>query len=327
MTLERGRISVLLSSVGAVLAIAVVLSVTARSTMPSSGPVYDDAFWRVWGDGKAEVSSYDLVYPRYGNPGKGLAITIFVTEPFSDSLRVKADAGRHSSSDVFPAMKLNLIQDFQTGVYDYNEETSSFVGLAPAGGRPAGSLCKVSFSSQEWCGHTWLQVLPRMDRYEIAGHSYFDGEADRRANLPAPAGGVSEDQLMFWVRGIGQPLLEPGQTAEVPYLPSLQSSRHHHRQLTWTRARLTREAGAREISTPAGKFNVEVYRTEIESGGSRAYYVDLAAPRRVVRWESSDGERGDLIASKRMKYWTMNQPGGEGVLKELGLSQRAPRTP
>ena len=38
-----------------------------------------------------EIASYDLTYPRYGEPRPGLAVTIFVTEPFSAEARVKAD--------------------------------------------------------------------------------------------------------------------------------------------------------------------------------------------------------------------------------------------
>src|SRR5678815_4531164 len=94
------------------------------------GTARADDFWQHWGDGKA--------------------VLIFVTEDFSDSLRVKADPGKHPASDVYPVLKLNFVRDFQTGVYDYNVMTSTFLktesGFAPA---------KVSFSAQEWCGHTY----------------------------------------------------------------------------------------------------------------------------------------------------------------------------
>jgi hypothetical protein len=111
-------------------------------------PAYDPEFWRTWGDGRAELAGYDLTYPRYGKPRNGVAVTIFVTETFSNSARVKADPGKHPPSDEFPVMKLNLIKDYQTGIYDYNDMLSSFVGLAPVNGLPPGSLTKASFSSQ-----------------------------------------------------------------------------------------------------------------------------------------------------------------------------------
>ncbi|HNF59796.1 MAG TPA: hypothetical protein PLN89_09495, partial [Elusimicrobiota bacterium] len=38
---------------------------------------YGDAFWKHWGDGQAEVAGYDLVFPRYGHPRRGVAVAVF----------------------------------------------------------------------------------------------------------------------------------------------------------------------------------------------------------------------------------------------------------
>src|SRR4051812_35432527 len=112
------------------------------------GTAHADEFWQHWGDGKAELDGYALTQPRYGEKREGTAVLVFVTEDFSDSLRVKADPGKHPPSDVYPVLKLNFIRDFQTGIYDYNVMTSTFLKtedhFAPV---------KISFSSQEWCGH------------------------------------------------------------------------------------------------------------------------------------------------------------------------------
>src|SRR5215467_6970606 len=104
----------------------------ADSAAPAErGPEFADAFWKRWGDGRGELCGYDLTIPRYGALRRGVAVTIFVTETFSNSRRVKADPGKHPPSDEFPVMKLNLVEDYQTGVYDYNVMTSSFVALTP----------------------------------------------------------------------------------------------------------------------------------------------------------------------------------------------------
>src|SRR5205823_5666230 len=95
-----------------------------RSTEPGRVPEFTGAFWRHWGDGRGELSGYDLETPRYGALRHGIAVAIFVTETFSNSKRVKADPGMHPAFDEFPVMKLNLVQDFATGIYDYNLETS-----------------------------------------------------------------------------------------------------------------------------------------------------------------------------------------------------------
>ena len=83
-------------------------------------------FWPHWSDNKAEMNGYRLVQPRYGAKRAGTAVLIYVTEDFSDSLRVKADPGQHPASDVYPVMKLNDVRHFQTGIYDYNVMTSTF---------------------------------------------------------------------------------------------------------------------------------------------------------------------------------------------------------
>jgi len=124
------------------LAVCWIVAAALPLLAPSSNrvapaPAFDAAFWKQWGDGQAELSGYDLTFPRYGQLRRGVAVTIFVTETFSNTLRVKADPGKHPPSDEFPVMKLNLIEDYQTGVYDYNDMTSSFVALAPVNGRPA----------------------------------------------------------------------------------------------------------------------------------------------------------------------------------------------
>jgi hypothetical protein len=170
-----------------------------------------------------------------------------VTETFSNSLRVKADPGKHPATDEFPVMKLNLVEDYQTGIYDYNDMTSSFVALAAVNGRPAGAPAKISFSSQEWCGHTFQQLLFDTHAIRATTHSYFDGEADRQSELNYPTGGLSEDALLLWARGQAGPRIAPGERREVELLGSLQASRQGHVPLSWQHATLSRSSAAAGI--------------------------------------------------------------------------------
>src|SRR2546427_254465 len=147
------------------------------------------SFWAHWGDGRAEMNGYRLVQPRYGAPRTGSAVYIFVTEDFSDSVRVKADPGQHPASDIYPVMKLNAVRHFQTGIYDYKVMTSTFARVA-SGWPPA----KVSFSSQEWCGHVYHQLLPSAGNVAGVFHSNFDGGADGEDRVPPPAGGGLPDR-------------------------------------------------------------------------------------------------------------------------------------
>lgn len=297
---------------------ATFLSCTAQAQ--TTPPSYDGTFWAHWGDGRAELAAYDLIFPRYGELRRGSAVTIFVTETFSESARVKADPGKHPKADEAPVMKLNHVLDFQTGIYDYNTMTSSFVLLEPRGKRPAGALTKTSFSSQEWCGHVWHQLLFDDDSVREVSHSYFDGEADRDARIPFPEGGVSEDVLLFWARGLGGPRVDRGKSVEVPFLPSLMSSRLAHKPLAWSRVTLAVEPKTTTVTVPAGTFEVEVKKATSSDGLVRTYYVEAAAPHRLVRIMASDGMKAELRGSERLKYWEMNDEGQEAALRRLGLT-------
>jgi hypothetical protein len=271
-------------------------------------------FWRHWGDGKAELNGYTLKQPRYGALRDGKAVLVFVTEDFSDALRVKADPGRHPAADVYPVLKLNAVRDFQTGIYDYNVMTSAFLRVAP--GWP---VAKVSFSSQEWCGHVWHQVAPRSGRLQGLFHSYFDGEADGTDDLPFPKDGVLEDALPVLLRGWNGAYLKAGETRSVPFLPSLLWVRLNHRPLAWTTAKVARAASSRTVTVPAGRFEVDVYSVEIADGRRLGFEIEAAPPFRLVRQSGPDGEELALRGSTRLPYWQLNAPGGEKHLKELGL--------
>lgn len=296
-------------------------------------PRFDERFAKHWRDGQAEIASYDLIYPRYGAPRRGTAVAIFVTEPFLARERVKPENPARADYEV---LKLNLVQDFATGIYDYNLMTSAFVATQPVGGRPAGAPTKVSFGSQEWCGNAYAQVRFDADVVRHTSHSYFEGEADRDQTLASPRDGFGEDALLLWARGLAGPALDPGQSIEVPMLRSLERVRLQHVRLAWDRATLARAAEAGHIDVPAGRFEVERWSATIvrAPGAERdvartlwTFAVEKAFPHRIVRWERDDGLRAQLVGVTRTAYWRHNAPGGERLLSGLGLAPRPARTP
>jgi hypothetical protein len=309
-----------------------------------TAPAYGTEFWSRWGDGRAELAGYELTYSRYGESRRGTAVTILVTEPFSESRRVKHELPDGQDSEVFQALKLNLIQDFPTGIYDYNLMTSTFVALEPRAGRPAGTTAKVAFSSQEWCGQVYSQAWFGRDGLLLEAHSYFDGEGDVEERLDYPADGVAEDALPLWARGLAAPALSAGERREVRLLRSLELSRLDHLEPAWERASLERSAATERIRVPAGEFEVERMTVTVAAGSTRRRYppgetqVDLPArlwsffverdpPHRLIGWSLDDRVRAELLASDRLPYWTMNGPGLERALERLGLRTRPARTP
>lgn len=294
---------------------------------PAAPLEFGAVFWSHWGDGRAELAGYDLTFPRYGEPRKGVGVAIFVTETFSNALRVKSDPGQHPKADEYPVMKLNLVRDFPTGLYDYNLMTSAFVALDEVNGRPAGSPTKVSFSSQEWCGNVYSQLLFDRDEVRSTLHSYFDGEADREGTFRTPRDAVSEDALLLWARGVAAPALAPGETRKVQIVRSLAVSRLGHQPVVLESATLMRAAAAGRVTVPAGAFDTETFSATIEGGRTWTIDVEKAAPHRIVRWTTSDGERGELLAAERLAYWKMNGAGFETELAKLGLKVRPLRAP
>lgn len=286
---------------------------------------YSTEFWRHWSDGAAELSGFELTAMRYGKARQGTAVTIFVTEPFAESNRVKADPGHHESSDEFPVLKLNLVRDYHTGIYDYNEMLSVFMGLKPSGGRSFGYPAKVSFSAQEWCGHLYTQLLPTEGGISGTAHSYFDGEADQISRIEEPVNAVYEDTVLLWARGQSAPFLTPGQTARTKMLNSLFTARGDLDKLKWLDVILERGSKQETITVPAGRFSA--VRQTVRSGDMILWSVwtEAGAPYRLVRWENSLGESARLTGSARLKYWELNAPGGEKELSKLGIRARLPR--
>ncbi len=312
-----------------VFALLISLSNGQENRAGERNVLFGDEFWKQWGDGRAELAGYELTITQYGQQRKGVAVTIFVTERFNDEKRVKAEPPKRSASGRtgdYSVMKLNLIKDFPTGIYDYNMMSSIFVALEPLRGRPAGSPVKVSFSAQEWCGHVYHQLLFDKSNVRQEQHSYFEARADSKDTLPYPQSGIAEDTLFHWARGFAGPVLVAGETVDVRMLTSLQTARLKNEGSAWKNAKLSRAGETARITVPAGMFEVEQFTAAIEAGDKWTFYIEKASPRRIIKWERGADEVGELLASERLKYWEMQADGQKAVLDKLGLSARPPRT-
>jgi len=296
---------------------------------PASAPPAPAAptFESHWQDGKAELDGYHYTITRYGQPRHGTAVMVFVTEPFSEAKRVKVDDPAANPGDTFEALKLNFVRDFQTGIYDYNTMTSLFVrsrDFSPA---------KISFSSAEWCGHVYEEMLfrPRdiADRYT----SYFEDEsADRR--VPQVKDGITDEELLVRLRGLRGEWLRPGERRTMPLLPAAFLRRLTHRPLQWTTATVERSRQDETIAVPAGRFDASTYKVSTGDGREGLFHIERAYPHRILKWEwralgkptgrgwsPSEGlDAGSLSGSARLPYWRLHNEGDEKYLKLLGLA-------
>ncbi len=264
-----------------------------------------------WHDGHAELDGYRLTVSRYGEDRAGYAVMIFVTEPFSESKKVKVNDHTKNPEDTFDALKLNLIRDFQTGIYDYNTMVSVFSRTSDF------EPVKISFTSAEWCGHVYTELLFDKTKIQVQNNSYFEDESGTRI-VPRPENLVSEDNLFILLRGLRGDYLKPGESKKVDYLPGVFYSRLAHKTAGVVAATISRRKGNERVTVPAGEFDTMVYDVSAD-GRNGVFHIEAAYPHRIVRWELAPDVRGELTGTKRLQYWRLNKEGGEEYLKELGL--------
>ena len=270
-----------------------------------------------WYDGQAEVNGYRWRGSRYGELRTGEAVAIFVTEPMSPKEHIKIDRPEDYTGPVITVLKLNLVREFQTGIYDYDTMVSAFVSVddfAPL---------KLSFSSAEWCGHVYEQLDVRWKGIEVDVKSYFQGESVQKL-LPSRPGAILGDQLFVWLRGLRGEVLAPGETRRLPYVTDPFERRLRHRDVSWGELEITRAAEPSSATVPAGTFEVLVYRLKASDERTGTVQIEAAHPHRLLSWSWARGDEvldaAELTGSQRMKYWELHTEGQEALRKELGLS-------
>jgi hypothetical protein len=102
-----------------------IISVSLVSVAASSAA----DFYAHWGDGKAELSSYKVVQPRYGELREGYGVMIFVTEDINSKTYIKVESPT-ADKDRLYVLKLNNVLKFTTGIYDYSRGKSVRKGTA-----------------------------------------------------------------------------------------------------------------------------------------------------------------------------------------------------
>jgi hypothetical protein len=278
----------------------------------AAGTAQAQDFDTFWHDGKAELDGYRLVVSRYGQNRHATAVMVFVTEPFSESKRVKVDDPKAHPSDTFDALKLNLVRDFQTGIYDYNTMVSVFVRSSTF------EPVKVSFASMEWCGNVYEEMIFGAGEIHGSYASYFENESGTIA-LGRPDGGITEDELFIRVRGLRKDFLGAGESRTLPFLPGSFYSRLSHQKQEWTQATLTRAKRPQAVTVPAGRFNTTLYDIRTGDGRAGQFWIEAAYPHRIVKWSLPPDIDGQLTGSQRLEYWKLHGEGDEKYLKGLGL--------
>ncbi len=280
-------------------------------------PARAQDFYGHWADGRAELSGYRVVQPRYGEPREGHAVLIFVTEDVHAKTLIKVESPDTPKADRIYVLKLNQMMRFTTGIYDYSVMTSVFSAVEPRAGSQPFAPLRITFTAQEWCGHVFEEVQVRDGAVLGELFSYFERVGRQSWRLDNPTGFVSEDNLLIRIRELRGPLMEEGESRSVMLLPGLWELRLRHRPRELVEAVLSK--GRPEQVDVQGRIFEAVPWTWSYGPRERTVWVDTEYPHRILRWRDASGASGELLASVRRPYWSLQSLEDEGFRAELGI--------
>lgn len=280
------------------------------------------AFWDHWGDGKAELSRYSGQISRYGELRDAEVVLIYVTEPMDRSVWIKDD--RADEDARVNVLKLNHVAKFQTGIYPYTVMTSVFSPVDDWG-RPRFQPTKITLTAQEWCGHVFHGLWAGSEQFLSEMHSYFADEGDQRRTANTPPDTLYEDGMFIQLRELDDEFLAgqaDGAKWEGHIVPRLWQRRKAHDAIEAVPASIERSETTLE-DEPVTRFELTYRREAGNEAGDQTvvYYVEKAHPRRILRWERSDGSYLELEKTTRLPYWELNEPGDERHRRQLGLEE------
>ena len=235
-----------------------VINTISKSDNPTESTKLED----YWYQGKAEINSYTLEQARYSNIHPGEAVLVFVTEDFLTDKQVKND--NYTSKKSTPILKNNIIRKFTTGIYDYSMMTSVFT---PTETQHFPKTQKVTLSSQDWCGQSFMQINQQKNKYKVQLRSYFENEGDKDFIID---GAMLEDEIYNRIRM--NPAILPLGTVDL--IPSATIIRLMHLEMKPIKAIITKKAYASsqfeaknlvtyQINYPSLKRTIEiVYQKE-----------------------------------------------------------------
>lgn len=261
-----------------------------------------EQFKQYWFDGNAEVASYKLTQMRYGEEREGHAVLIFVKEPFLENEQVKANSASDKTIDV---LKLNATKKFTTGIYPYSIMQSTFSPLSVDK-----HAVKVSASTQEWCGQTYMQLNNR-GKFDITSHSYFEGEADKSISLEQTS---LENEI--WNKLRINPTDIPTGTQNI--IPDFSFIRLKHIPVKAYQAEVIQQKNQDTLITKIAYKDLDRILK---------IYQSAAFPFKILKWEEKTSEadknftKAVLQKSMRIDYWNKNSNTFAFLRDSLQLNQ------
>ncbi|MEX2379218.1 MAG: hypothetical protein WD530_00625 [Vicingaceae bacterium] len=204
------------------------------------------------------------------------------------------------------------MRKFTTGIYDYSLMSSIF---SPINQERNVFPIKITTSSQEWCGHSWIQLNESLHHYQLQGFSYFEKESDMNKLLPKA---ITEDGLWNQIRL--NPDLIP--TGELQMIPSTQYLRLSHQDtkayLANIQLQLTNDSIKNQL--------LSIHYPKI----NRTVHIEFETkfPHHILGW-SEEKLSGDTLLTTKAKlkarikspYWSQNSLQDSSMRKKLNLTE------
>lgn len=275
---------------------------TPTPTLPAAAPLSNANYWY---QGKAEISTFDVVQARYGENRVAEQVNVFVTEDFSAKKQVKLDDAAAAGTDRVPVLKLNAIRRFKTGIYDYSLMFSVF---SPNQQKQSHAL-KTAWTVQDWCGQVFAQTNLAPDgSYRLRQFSYFETEGDTDQSFKPE---LLEDEIWTALR------IDPSRFSKIDavnVLPSILYFRFQHKPFKVEKAHISVENGEKESI---------LHLTYLDIPRKLDIRFETAAPYRIVGWEETDGgkvsSKGVLKKSILSDYWARHDNASAPLRDSLSL--------
>ncbi len=274
----------------------------------------ENKFDNYWYKNKAELSSYQLEQARYGEIHQGESVLVFVTEDFSASKLVKLDNPSATPKDAVKIMKLNATRKFNTGIYPYSMMSSVFT---PVDLKKHPNTLKITSSSQEWCGHTFMQVDLEKSNYKVDLNSYFESEGNQEFKVDKV---MPEDEIWNRIR-IAPKSLPQG---NVTLLPGTFYTRLRHTEYKPQKA----EASLKEDDQNADFMVYDIKYKDLDRTLKITFQKEF--PHQIEGWEETNtsgwGTDAKKLTTKAVRkksimldYWNKHNNEDLGLRKDLGL--------
>lgn len=258
-----------------------------------------------WYQGKAEISTFDVVQSRYGENRLAEQVNVFVTEDFSAKKQVKLDDAATAGSDRVPVLKLNAIRRFKTGIYDYSLMFSVFSPNQQA----SSHTLKTAWTVQDWCGQVFVQTNLEPDgSYRLRQFSYFETEGDTDQSIKPE---LLEDEIWTALR------IDPSRFSkmdEVNVLPSTLYFRFQHKPFKVEKAQIAIDYGEKESVLHLAYTDIP-RKLDIR--------FETAPPYHILGWEETDSgklsSKGVLKKSILSDYWARHDNASAPLRDSLSL--------